>query len=229
MKSICILLAGGTGSRVGSEIPKQYILVKEQPIIAYAIKCLRSNKHIDGIWIVAAEQWKDFILTHCGEGKVVGFSEPGNNRQESILNGLKDINCSEYNNIESVFVHDAARPMLSSELIDRCYESLKGYDGVMPALPMKDTVYVSEGGQKIDGLLNRSKLYAGQAPELFDFKKYFRANISLTYDKLMTINGSSEPALLAGMNIRIIAGDEANIKITTEKDLKEFVDKINKE
>ena len=103
-----------------------------------------------------------------------------------------------------------------------------GIDGVMPALPMKDTVYVSNDGNVIDGLCDRAKLFAGQAPELFELHKYYNANMSLSQDELYKINGSAEPAYMAGMNIRIIPGDENNYKITTKQDLDRFRAEIEK-
>jgi 2-C-methyl-D-erythritol 4-phosphate cytidylyltransferase len=87
---------------------------------------------------------------------------------------------------------------------------------------MKDTVYQSSSGKRIDGLLKREELFAGQAPEAFRFGKYLRANEALLPDRIRSINGSSEPAVLAGMKIALIEGDENNIKITTESDLRKF-------
>jgi 2-C-methyl-D-erythritol 4-phosphate cytidylyltransferase len=92
----------------------------------------------------------------------------------------------------------------------------------MPALPMKDTVYQSIDGQRITGLLNRQEIYAGQAPELFLFKKYYEANLSLLPDRILQINGASEPAIMAGMDIVVIPGDERNIKITTAEDVRKL-------
>ena len=113
---------------------------------------------------------------------------------------------------------------LASVLLDMCYRSLPGHDGVMPVLPMKDTVYYSEDGSSVTELVDRSKIFAGQAPELFRLKAYFDANLALLPDKIMQINGASEPAFLAGMDIAMIAGDETNIKITTDSDLKKYIE-----
>jgi 2-C-methyl-D-erythritol 4-phosphate cytidylyltransferase len=87
---------------------------------------------------------------------------------------------------------------------------------------MKDTIYRSNTGKYIDTLLRREELFAGQAPEAFRFGKYLRANEALLPDRIRDINGSSEPAVLAGMKIAMIEGDENNYKITTESDLKKF-------
>lgn len=122
----------------------------------------------------------------------------------------------------SVLIHDAARPNLTQTQIAECYAAFAGHDGVMPALPMKDTVYLSEDGSRISQLLDRSTIFAGQAPELFDLHKYYRANAALLPEGLLGINGSTEPAILAGMDMVMIPGDDRNFKITTPADLERF-------
>lgn len=89
-------------------------------------------------------------------------------------------------------------------------------------LPMKDTVYLSGDGRAVSSLLDRGKVFAGQAPEAFVFGKYYEANRALVPDKILEINGSTEPAVMAGMDIALIPGDEGNFKITTAADLERF-------
>lgn len=121
-------------------------------------------------------------------------------------------------------VHDAARPMLSHQLIKRCFEAFsdESIGGVLPVLPMKDTIYVCGEDREVTGLMDRNRVYAGQAPEVFDIEKYYEANISLLPEKILSINGSTEPAVMAGMNIVTVDGEEDNFKITTQKDLDRF-------
>ena len=97
----------------------------------------------------------------------------------------------------------------------------------MPVLPMKDTVYMSSDGKKIDSLIDRSTVYAGQAPEVFVLDKYIQANKLLLPDRILSINGSSEPAVMAGMNIALVNGDENNYKITTKADLERFIEECS--
>ena len=234
--NIALILSGGSGLRVGSSIPKQYIEVAGKPIITYCIKTLSAHKDIDGIWIVADKDWQERILSwfkmYGLEAKLKGFSIPGENRQLSILNGLEDM-AAFVGTEDYVMVHDAARPCLSAAMITDCFEAVKGHDGVLPVLPMKDTVYMSEDGATISSLLNRQKIFAGQAPEVFVFGKYIKANLDLRsqmnemedgsrVSAILSVNGSTEPAILAGMDIAMIPGEEANFKITTKADLERF-------
>lgn len=227
--NVALILSGGTGSRLGADIPKQYIEVGGVPIIIYCLRSLTAHEQIDAIQIVAAKEWQEVIRDWMRAGdllaKFQGFSEPGENRQLSILNGLKDIR--EYAQEDScVFVHDAARPCLSADMIGRCFQGMEGHDGVLPVLPMKDTVYLSENGRTITSLLDRSQVVAGQAPEVFRLGKYYEANCRLLSEDILKINGSTEPALLAGMDIAMIPGDEGNFKITTQADFERFKDLI---
>lgn len=218
--NIALILAGGTGSRIGADIPKQYIKVAGQPIIAYCLQTFEKHDQIDAIWVVAEKEWHSLIREWSGE-KVQGFSKPGANRQLSILNGLKGIR-NWASDEDVVIIHDAARPLVSMEMITDCLEACVTHEGVMPAIPVKDTVYYGVDG-RIESLLERSRIVAGQAPEAFRLGVYYQANIALSEEQMMRINGSTEPAVMAGMDVCYIAGDEQNFKVTTAEDLKRFI------
>ncbi len=248
-----LLLSGGTGTRMGVNTPKQYIEVNSKPIISYCLRTILSHDGIDTVQIVADEMWRETILKSvddwiaagkvggniaavsgsdirgipCAESrdKLRGFSAPGKTRQLSILNGLEDIR-KYAGDSDYVLIHDAARPLLSSALITACLEAAEGHDGALPVLPMKDTVYYSEDGVRVSSLLERSRIFAGQAPEAFVLGKYYEANKRLLPERILQINGSTEPAIMAGMDIAMIPGDEENFKITTRADLERFQEKI---
>lgn len=224
---IALILSGGTGSRLGGDIPKQYMEVAGKPLIAYSLDVLIRHEGIDRVQIVADVNWQDCIRGAVQSDKPLDFSLPGKTRQLSIFNGLSDIR--EYAEDEDiVFIHDAARPNLTSDMISNYIKSMQGHDGLMPVLPMKDTVYHSLNGNRVDGLLKRSEIVAGQAPELFLLGKYYEANRLLLPEDILSINGASEPAVMAGMDIAIVSGDENNYKITTAADFDRFEKSIRK-
>lgn len=230
--AIALILSGGSGTRLGSDIPKQYIKVYDRSVISYCIERISGHAGIEGIQIVAAPQWYGTIQECIGkydiEGKFRGFSAPGKNRQLSIYNGLEDIK-GYADDLDVVLIHDAARPLLSAQMITDCLMAVQAHDGVVPVLPMKDTVYQSLDGKKISSLVRRSELYAGQAPEAFKIGVYYKANRMLFPDKILTINGSTEPAVMAGMDMVMISGDEGNFKITTSEDLERFREIVKKQ
>ena len=236
-----IVLSGGTGTRTGADMPKQYIKVNGYMMVTYAMKPILSSEHIDKVYIVCADEWKEDIKMDAKEArlnvnKIEGFAKPGDTRQLSILNGLEriieeagkrdEIKGRSDNDVhagDTVLIHDAARPFLTEGQIGRCYDAIKDNDGVMPVLPMKDTVYLSNDGKNISGLIDRSTVFAGQAPELFRLERYYEANVRLLPDEIYKINGASEPAVMAGLKIAMIPGDEKNCKITTAEDLERFL------
>lgn len=223
--NIALILSGGIGSRLGGDVPKQYIEVCGKPIILYCVEQLLQHEEIQGIQIVAEKQWQDMLLEWVGEmdtsRKFRGFSLPGENRQMSIYHGLEDIR-SYAGSGDYIFIHDAARPMLSPQMISEYLNAAKGHEGALPVLPMKDTVYASRDGRTVSALLNRDEIYAGQAPEVFQLGAYYEANRKLMPDRILTIKGSTEPAVLAGMDIVMVPGNERNFKITTKADLERF-------
>ncbi len=203
-----VILAGGAGTRMGGCVPKQFINV--------------NGECAGEVWIVAGEPWRGAVERMIKEAGISsrfrGFCDPGPERQVSVMNALTELMKEETAENSYVMVHDGARPLVSGELIRRCFEAAAGRDGAVPVLPVRDTVYRMEDG-RLSGLLKRDQLAAGQAPEVFRLKPYYDANLALMPDQIMRIRGSAEPAVLAGMDIVVIPADERNIKITTQEDL----------
>lgn len=226
LKNYVVLLSGGVGSRLQGyiDVPKQYAEAAGLPIILYSLMTIESCDAIAGVVVVADPSWVPFCREHMeqhGIKKVLAFAEPGEMRQNSIHSGLRALSRWAKNE-DIVIVHDAARPGVTKELLERCIEENRRCDGVIPCLPMKDTVYESTDGVKISKLLKRNTLFAGQAPESFVFGKYYSAHGKYSEAELGQFSGSSEIAIREGMTIHMIEGDEANFKITTPKDLDRF-------
>jgi 2-C-methyl-D-erythritol 4-phosphate cytidylyltransferase len=227
--NIAIILAGGTGSRIGGDIPKQFVELSGQMMIMHSMLPFAESEYVSNIQIVADEMYRERIEDAIYEDpesliaeKFLGFTNPGENRQLSIYNALKDIEKTfggDTSFVDAVIIHDAARPFVTLETVNACMLALDEHDGAMPVLPMKDTVYFSRNGQRVDELLNRNNIFAGQAPEAFWYKKYLKANEDLLPDKIFHIKGSTEPAIMAGMDIAMIPGDQRNFKVTTVEDL----------
>ena len=161
----------------------------------------------------------------CKDTCLETYTNIKENCQDISADAKENADCSKFmvhsrfKAIDNIIIHDAARPFVSVENIDECITALDSHEGAMPVLPMKDTVYFSRTGKHVDELLNRSCIYAGQAPEAFRFDKYMEANEALLPDKILMINGSTEPAIMAGLDVAMIPGDQRNFKVTTDEDL----------
>ena len=223
--NIAIILSGGVGSRMGLDFPKQYVMVNEQPVLNYCLKTFLNTEKIDALVIGVADEWIEFVKEHLANlnpTKPVYYAKSGETRQYSVYNALKVIRENGFSDNSIVIIHDGARPLVSQELINRCLDGCKEADGIMPVIPVKDTTYLSEDGKHIHSLLDRSHLWAGQAPEAFRLGKYLKVHDEMPREDLLKINGSTEIAFKAGLNCQMVEGDPMNFKITTPEDLSNF-------
>ena len=215
--------------RMGADIPKQYMELLGKPVLVHTAEQFQRCGLVEHIVIVAAREWEDRIWAwkeRFGLSKLCALAPAGENRQRSILSGLLAARDLFESQGDGVIIQDAARPLTGDALIESLLEGLKEAPAILPALPVTDTVYTSADGGRVDGLLDRSKLYAGQAPETFRLGKYYEANKRLFPDKIRDIHGSTEPAVLAGLDVVMIPGDERNIKITTRTDFEHACERL---
>ena len=225
--NFAIILSGGIGSRMRTDgFPKQYIEINGKPILLYTLEKFEKTNCVDKIVIVADDKWhsniKNWILKFGINSKFAGFAKPGNSRQRSILNGLEFCKMLSHSETDNVIIHDGVRPCVTEDLIKACLDACSEYDGCMPVIPVTDTIYYSEDGKEITNLLDRSKLFAGQAPEAFRFNKYYEINKSADLEEIENTKGTTEIAYRNGLNIRLIPGEYANFKLTTPTDLERF-------
>jgi len=228
--NIAIILSGGIGSRMGTDIPKQYLEIGEKPIISWCVETFAHRNDIAAIIIGVAEEWKDYVKNHLPKlNKKILFSSAGKTRQFSIYNALMTVKEHGFSDDDIVIIHDAVRPLVTDKIIDECINGVEeGYDGVLPVLPVKDTIYLSDGCNTISQLLDRNRLCAGQAPESFRLGSYLSLHVNMSEEELLKINGSTEIAFKADQRIKIVSGDEINFKITTPEDLVRFKQIVNK-
>ena len=223
--NIAIMLSGGTGTRMGLNMPKQYLTVCGKPVIEYCLHTILLHDCIDMAIIGVADEWVDFVkdcVSRIGTKIPVYYSKPGEIRQGTIINALKVAKHHGAKESDVVLIHDSARPLLTSKLVTDCIVACNDADAVLPVIPVKDTTYLSNDGKHIDSLLERKNLWNGQAPEAFRFGPYYQANMKLTDGELKRITGSTEVSYRAGLKCVLIPGDTNNFKITTPEDLSNF-------
>ena len=224
MNNIAVVLSGGTGSRMGVEMPKQYIALAGKPVIVYTLEQLQRCGAVDGVIVTAAREWTAEIFRWkeaFALSKLLAVAPAGADRQLSIRNGLMAAErFMDRDDRSGVIIQDAVRPLASVELLAKLVEELKEAPAVMPALPITDTTYTSGDGQWVDGLLNRSTLFAGQAPEVFRFWPYLELYRDTSPETLCAMSGSCQLPYSQGWKVKIIPGEQKNIKVTYAGDLK---------
>ena len=222
MSNIALILAGGVGQRMGADVPKQYLVVNDKPILVYTLERFQRCEDIHKIVVVADTVWRDTIcdwVREYGIAKFASFADPGATRQDSIYSGLTTCKECADSDKDVVAIHDAARALVSPKLITTLIQNLAGYDGCVPALPLKDAVFYSENGDAIDHLLDKTKVFVTQCPECFYLQSAWELNHRATPQERAVATSNYSMGVLAGWNIRICPGDENCFKITTPADL----------
>jgi len=215
-KSTAIVVASGTGSRMGSEIPKQFIEVMGKPIISYTLNSLSKCSDIDDIIIVTLPEY----LVYCKDvvdafnfKKVSKIVCGGQTRSQSVFNGLNELDDS----CDMVVIHDGVRPLIDSDTVSKCISAAVKYGCAAVGVRMKDTIKFVEDGF-IEGTVDREKLWQIQTPQVF------KKDLILSFYKNADINSISATddcalAERAGYKIKIVEGKYENIKITTPQDI----------
>lgn len=221
--NIALVLSGGTGSRMGLDVPKQYQVIAGKPVIVHTLERFEGFQAAAGVIVVAAPEWEARIWEWkeaYGLSKLWDIAPAGSDRQQSIRSGLMAAERFMSEEADGVIVQDAARPLTSQDLLQRLADGLEEAPAVMPVLPITDTTYTSRDGQWVDGLLDRKTLFAGQAPEAFHFQPYLKLYQETPAAILSTMSGSCQLPYSQGWKVKMIPGDQENLKITYAADLK---------
>lgn len=211
-----IILAGGKGKRMGAEISKQFILIKDKPVLYYTLNRFIHSKNIDKIVLVLPKEEIEYCINEVLKKYslvVDAIVEGGEERQDSVYNALQQVNDSEI-----ILIHDAARPFVSDEIIDNGIMFAKKYGAAAPGVIPKDTIKVRDEESFSKNTPNRSDLFAIQTPQVFkrdiiveSHKKVKENNIKVTDDTMVVEK--------YGNRVYLYQGDYKNIKITTPEDL----------
>ena len=210
MKKIGLIVAGGSGSRMSSSIPKQFLLLNNVPVLIHTLNAL---SFLDDLLIVLPKNHFDYWKNLC---KKYGCTTPhklvsgGKSRFHSVQNGLKKV---EPNVL--VLIHDGVRPFVSKELITKMINALKKNTGVVPAIKLKDSIRQLKANNTKS--LDRESLVKVQTPQCF-----YSNEIKKAYEQPYNKEFTDDASVFENLNGRIITiqGDEKNIKITTPLDLK---------
>ena len=222
MKTAVIIVAAGKGVRFGSEVPKQFLLLKGMFVLSYSLKIFLAHQAIHSIQPVINDKHSKFYRDTLSSIKNFGKSEKllsptfgGDERSLSVKSGLFAL-AKLKEPPDQVLIHDAARPLVSKKVIDRVLQNLSNYDAVFPVLPMVDTVWKIEKS-RYELMRDRDSLFRAQTPQGFKFPVILEAHQKntnyLAFDDISL-------ATKLGVSIKHVEGCETNLKITTVQDLK---------
>ncbi|MBQ1243571.1 MAG: 2-C-methyl-D-erythritol 4-phosphate cytidylyltransferase [Clostridia bacterium] len=221
-----VIAAGGIGSRMGNlEKPKQYLTLKDKPIIAHTVEKFYVNSYFQKVIILCPEQWvnhtKSIIKKHVGEDERVVVLEGGSTRNETIMNAIKFIEETDGLNDDTIIVtHDAVRPFVSARIISENIEAALKYGATDTVVPATDTIVESQDGNIISNIPDRSKLYQGQTPQAFKAKLLKDLYYSLTEEEKDILTDACKIFSMKGHDVHLVEGEVHNIKITYPYDLR---------
>lgn len=212
MSTWAVLAAAGSGERLGSEHPKAFVRLGELPLLAESLRRLDETDWVDAIVVVAPPGWEEpaiLLAEELGAGKVSTVVSGGATRAESVRLGVAEVAADAV----VILIHDAARPMLEEAVVERVLAPLsEGWDGVVPALPVADTVKRVRG-QEVAETLERDELVAVQTPQAF---------VADVLRRAVADGEASDCSALVerqGGRVRWVEGDPRLLKVTTRADL----------
>jgi 2-C-methyl-D-erythritol 4-phosphate cytidylyltransferase / 2-C-methyl-D-erythritol 2,4-cyclodiphosphate synthase len=207
VQTIALIVAAGKGERAGGGLPKQYAMLSGKALIAHAVDRFNAHPGIDGVHVVIGAEQED-LLTAALAGRVVdGVTIGGKERQDSVRAGLAAMKA------DRVLIHDAARPLIPADVIDRLLAALETSPAAIPVLPVADTLARNDG--KLGDIVDRSSLVRVQTPQAF------------RYDAIMTAHrkwsgavatDDAQMARAAGFDVALIEGSAMLNKITVAQD-----------
>ena len=221
-----VILAGGSGSRMkGIDIPKQYYEINGKPIIIYTLKTFIDIECFDYIYIAVNDEYIQYVNSILEKFidkeniSKITIVNGGNERIDSIHNVIEAIDENNINDEDIIVIHDAVRPFISKKIILDNIECAKKYGATVTSVPVNDTILLSTDGDYVDRIPIRKTLFHGQSPDSFNLKTFIELESKLTVEQKEIITGTSQVCTLNDYPIKMIEGDTANFKITTDADL----------
>jgi 2-C-methyl-D-erythritol 4-phosphate cytidylyltransferase len=209
-----VLAAAGRGERLGGNRPKAFAKLHDRPLLAESLERLESSAWVDAIVIVAPPGWEEpsiLVAEELACTKVVACASGGETRAESVRAGVAEVG----DDAAVIAVHDAARPILPDEVLERVLTALnEGWDGAVPALPLADTIKRVQGGQIVE-TLTREELFAAQTPQAFlapVLREALAGDLSAATDCSALVEAR-------GGRVTTVPGDRRLLKVTDQADL----------
>lgn len=218
-KNVAIVLCAGRGTRMNSEVQKQYLLIKGKPVVYYSLYAFEMCPFIDEIVLVTGrdeiEYCRQEIVEKYGLKKVTSIVEGGKERYHSVFEGLKAIVGCDY-----VYIHDGARPFIDQGLLQRACDSVHLHKACVVGMPVKDTIKVISQDGFAEHTPDRSMLWMVQTPQVFQYQLVFEAYKNIMEDPTVQVTDDAMVVeKMSNTKVKMVEGSYKNIKITTPEDL----------
>lgn len=220
MKVTAIILAAGRGTRMGTEVPKQFLDAGGVPLLAKSLAVFESSPKIDEIVIVTNEEYIGYVRAEIAERlrfhKVAAVVAGGAERYDSVWNGLMAAHDCDY-----ILIHDGARPFVTEDIIERTVEGAVNFDAAACGMPSKDTVKIVDKNNFVKMTPERSSVWNIQTPQGFKYDLLVKANEIVRKTGMQGVTDDAMIVEASGLSrVKLVEGSYENIKITSPDDLK---------
>lgn len=213
MKISALLLAGGKGLRYSSDLPKQFIHIQGKPIVSYSLELFLATELIEEVIIVIEEKYRSLFDAYK-EQKKIKFALPGIRRQDSVYNGLKEVQ----EDSSFVCVHDAARPLIQKKELESLLQEAFSHKAAALAVPVKSTIKRASSSKMVIETLNRDQLFEIQTPQVIH-KELLHRGFEYALKNKITVTDDISLIELLNEPTKLVMGEYSNIKMTTPDDL----------
>lgn len=227
------IVAGGTGTRMGADIPKQFLKIGEKPIIIHTAAKFLENKNIEKIYLGVHPDWIEYtnqILSEYNlDNSRISIIKGGTDRNSTVFN-IIDLIVNEYNINDSdiILTHDGVRPFVTQKIINKNIDAALRYGACGTYISAVDTIIRSQDGNIVSEVPPRQEMFQAQTPQSFNILKLKNTYKSLTEAEKEKLTDTCSVFTIKGLPIHIVEGDVINMKITTSHDLK-IADSIAKQ
>ena len=224
MTCIALLIAGGSGTRMGQDIPKQFLTVNEKPVIIYTLEAFEKHKQIDEIAVVCIKGWENILWAYAKQfniTKLKNIFPGGKNGQESIRNGIYGLK-KVHDDESIVLIHDAIRPMVSTEIISDCIRVTEERGCAITVIPCAEAMMQTDNGIVSTGSYPRDRLVRTQTPQGFKLGDIYNLHKRALEVGITNSIASCTLKIEMGEQVFFSTGSEKNIKLTTVEDIDIF-------
>lgn len=227
--NIALIIAGGSGARMGQDIPKQFLNVNDKPVIIYTLEAFQNHPNIDAIEIVCIDGWSEILYAYCkqfGISKLENVVTGGDCGQASIRNGIIDIK-GRHDDDSIILIHDAIRPMVTPEIISDCIRVCSTYGNAITAIPCAEAMLETTDGITSNMQIPRDNLKRSQTPQAVRLGELITAHEEALEKGITNSVATCTMLIELGKKIYFSVGSEKNVKLTTVDDIEIFKALLN--
>lgn len=224
--NIAVIVAGGSGKRMGQDIPKQFININDKPVLIYTLESFQRHPQVDGIVLVCIDGWHDVARAYArqfGIDKLLCVVSGGETVQESIFEGVKAAkpHCAKG---DIVVIHDGIRPLVDATVLSDVILKAREHGNAVTSLPYNEQIFVADDAYSTTRYIPRDTIRRVSTPQAYEFELLMTSYERAFREKIGIGNSSYTNTMMADLGVRLYfaAGSDKNIKLTTKDDLELF-------